>query len=139
MALGTAIGVVFTPCHRWPVKVDPNISCRLGRGLWHAGAGRHGLTHGAEALEAVEQTGARWYEAETYRIKVTLLLHQAVPDAAQAETCFQQALDIARHQEAKAWELRAAISLARLWQSQGKRQEAYDLLTPVYEWFYRGV
>jgi predicted ATPase len=67
-----------------------------------------------------------------------LLLHQAVPDAAQAEACFQQALDIAHRQEAKSWELRAATGLARLWQSQGKRQDATDLLVPVYEWFTEG-
>jgi predicted ATPase/class 3 adenylate cyclase len=97
-----------------------------------------GLAMVAEALELIEQTGARWYEAETYRIKGTLLLLQAVPDAAQAEACFQHALDIARHQEAKSWELRAATSLARLWQSQGKRQEAHDLLAPVYAWFTEG-
>jgi predicted ATPase len=97
-----------------------------------------GLVMVAEALALVEQTEVRWYEAETYRIKGTLLLHQAVPDAAQAEACFQQALAIARHQEAKSWELRAATHLARLWQSQGKRQEAYDLLAPVYEWFTEG-
>jgi predicted ATPase len=92
----------------------------------------------AEALDLVEQTGVRWYEAETYRIKGTVLLHQATPDAAQAEACFQQALDIARRQEAKSWELRAATSPARLWQAQGKRQEAVDLLAPVYEWFTEG-
>jgi predicted ATPase len=80
----------------------------------------------------------RVYEAEAHRIKGTLLLHQAVPDAAQAEVCFQQALDIARQQEAKSWELRAATSLTRLWQSQGKRQEAHDLLASVYEWFPEG-
>ena len=54
------------------------------------------------------------------------------------ELCFQQALDIARRQEAKSWELRAAASLARLWQSQNKRQDAYDLLAPVYKWFTEG-
>jgi len=97
-----------------------------------------GLSMVTEALELVEQTGARWYEAETYRIKGTLLLRQAVPDAVQAETCFQQALAIARHQEATSWELRAATSLARLWQAQGRRQEAHDLLAPVYEWFTEG-
>jgi predicted ATPase len=97
-----------------------------------------GLPLVTEALALVEQTEVRWYEAETYRIKGTLLLHQAVPDAAQAETCFQQALNIARHQEAKSWELRAATSLARLWQSQDKRQAAYDLLAPVYGWFTEG-
>jgi class 3 adenylate cyclase/predicted ATPase len=97
-----------------------------------------GLSLVAEALALVEQTGVRWYEAETYRIKGTLLLHQAVPDALQAEACFQQALAIARRQEAKSWELRAATSLARLWQTQGKRQEAHDLLAPVYAWFTEG-
>jgi hypothetical protein len=68
----------------------------------------------------------------------TLLLHQADPDAAQVEACFQQALALARHQEAKSWELCAATSLARLWQAQDKRQDAYDLLAPVYEWFAEG-
>ncbi len=73
-----------------------------------------------------------------YRLRGELLLQQTAPDASQAETCLQQALAIARHQEAKSWELRAATSLARLWQSQDKRQEAYDLLAPVYEWFTEG-
>jgi len=54
------------------------------------------------------------------------------------ETCFQQALDVARLQEAKSLELRAAMSLGRLWQQQGKRQEAYDLLAPIYHWFTEG-
>ena len=63
---------------------------------------------------------------------------QAVPDTAQAEACFQQALDVARHQQAKSLELRAAMSLAKLWQSQDKRQDAYDLLAPVYHWFTEG-
>jgi predicted ATPase len=105
------------------------------------GAGRRaaeGVVVLAEALVLVEQTGARWNEAEIYRIKGTLLLHQAVPDAAQAAACFQQALAIARQQQAKSLELRAAMSLARLWQSQSKRQEAHDLLAPVYEWFTEG-
>ena len=97
-----------------------------------------GVSLVTETLELVVQTGVRWYEAETYRIKGSLLLHQAVPDAAQAEACFQQALAIARHQEAKSWELRAATSLARLWQAQDKRQEAHDLLAPVYGWFTEG-
>jgi predicted ATPase len=75
---------------------------------------------------------------QTYRIKGTLLLHQADPDAAQVEACFQQALALACHQEAKSWELCAATSLARLWQAQDKRQDAYDLLAPVYNWFTEG-
>jgi predicted ATPase len=67
-----------------------------------------------------------------------LLLQQAIPDAAQAEACFQQALAIARRQQAKSWELRAAMSLARLWQQQGKRAEARELLAPIYGWFTEG-
>jgi predicted ATPase len=78
------------------------------------------------------------YAAELSRLQGALLLQQAVPDAAQAEACFQQALAIARQQQAKSWELRAATSLARLWQAQDKRQEAYDVLAPVYAWFTEG-
>jgi predicted ATPase len=67
-----------------------------------------------------------------------LLLQQAVPEPAQAAACFQQALTIARRQQAKSWELRAAVSLSRLWQRQGKRAAAYALLTPLYDWFTEG-
>ena len=67
-----------------------------------------------------------------------LLLQHAVPDASQAEACFQQALAGARHQQAKSLELRAAMSLARLWQRQGKRAEAHALLAPIYGWFTEG-
>ncbi len=65
-------------------------------------------------------------------------MQQDIPDAHQIETCFYQALDIFRHQQTRSIELRAATSLARLWQSQGKRQDAYDLLAPVYGWFTEG-
>jgi predicted ATPase len=65
-------------------------------------------------------------------------LRQATPDATQAEACFQQALDVARRQRAKSWELRAAMSLARLCQQQGKRAEAHALLAPIYGWFTEG-
>ena len=65
-------------------------------------------------------------------------LQQAIPDEAQAEICFHQAIDIARHQQAKSWELRAAVSLSRLWQRQGKRAEALHLLAEVYGWFTEG-
>jgi predicted ATPase len=67
-----------------------------------------------------------------------LLLRQAVPDTAQAEACFQQALAIARRQQARSWELRAALSLSRLWQQQGQRAAARDLLAPIYAWFTEG-
>ena len=67
-----------------------------------------------------------------------LLLRQTVPQQAEAEACFQRALDVARRQEAKALELRAAMSLSRLWQEQGKRAEAHAILAPVYSWFAEG-
>jgi predicted ATPase len=92
----------------------------------------------AEALAMVDTTGERHTEAELHRLHGELLLRQAVPDAPQAEACFQRALDVARHQQAKSWELRAATSLARLWQRQGKRAEARELLAPIYGWFTEG-
>jgi len=95
-----------------------------------------GLAMLAEALAAVDKTD--FYEAPLYGLKGELLLGQTVPDASQAEVCFQQALSIARRQQAKSWELRAAMSLARLWQQQGKRTEAHDLLAPIYGWFTEG-
>jgi predicted ATPase len=67
-----------------------------------------------------------------------LLLRQSVTATVQAEACFQQALTIARRQKARSWELRAATSLARLWQQQGKRAEAHELLAPIYSWFTEG-
>jgi predicted ATPase len=105
------------------------------------GAGGHpdaGLTILAEALAVLDTTEVCDYDAELSRLRGALLLQQAVPDAVQAEACFHQALDVARQQQAKSWELRAATSLARLWQSQGKRQDAYDVLAPVYHWFTEG-
>jgi predicted ATPase len=92
----------------------------------------------SDALGAVEESGQRHYEAEAYRFKGELHLREARPDADQAEACFQRALGIARHQNAKSWELRAAMSLARLWRDQDKRAEARDLLAPVYGWFTEG-
>ena len=82
--------------------------------------------------------GERWYEAERHRLKGDLLLVLSADHQVEAETCFQQALDVARHQQTKSWELRAAMSLARLWQQQGKRTEAHELLAPVYGWFTEG-
>jgi predicted ATPase len=92
----------------------------------------------AEALTVVDKTGERWYEPELHRLKGVLLLQLSSDHQDEAEACFQQSLDIARQQQAKSWELRAATSLARLWQQQGKRQDAYDLLAPVYNWFTEG-
>ena len=97
-----------------------------------------GLTVLTEALPLTDKTGARWYEPELYRLKGVLLLQQASDHQAEAENCFHTAISIARSQQAKSFELRAATSLARLWQQQSKRQEAYDLLAPVYNWFTEG-
>ena len=97
-----------------------------------------GLTALSEALALVEKTGERYYEAELHRLKGELLLQHAAPEVSHAETCFQQSLDIARRQQAKSLELRAAMSLSRLWHQQGKRDEAYALLAPIYGWFTEG-
>ncbi len=86
----------------------------------------------------MDKTGERIDEAELHRLKGHPLLQLSSDNHTEAETCFHQALDIARNQQAKSWELRAAASLARLWQSQDKRQDAYDLLEPVYGWFTEG-
>jgi predicted ATPase len=91
------------------------------------------------ALEIANRSEEGYGLAEIHRLKGCILLQQGGEDATRvAEACFHQALDIARRQHAKSWELRAAMSLARLWQSQGKRQAAYDLLAPVYDWFTEG-
>jgi predicted ATPase len=97
-----------------------------------------GLTVLADAVRRVGTTGERWREAEMHRLRGELLLTVSAAHHGEAESCFRQALAIARHQQAKSWELRTATSLARLWQFQGKRQEAYDLLSPVYNWFTEG-
>jgi class 3 adenylate cyclase/predicted ATPase len=97
-----------------------------------------GLRLLAQALPLWEASERRDSLTEAYRLQGALLLQQAIPDAARAEACFQQALALARRQQAKSWELRAAMSLARLWQHQGKRDEACNLLAPIYGWFTEG-
>jgi TOMM system kinase/cyclase fusion protein len=96
-----------------------------------------GLTVLTEALTHVDTTGERCYEPELYRLK-GMLLQQSSDNHAEAPACFQQALDLARAQQAKSLELRAAMSLSRLWQQQGKCTEARELLAPVYGWFTEG-
>jgi TOMM system kinase/cyclase fusion protein len=103
-----------------------------------AGQAEEGLPLLAEALAVMDAIEERYYEAELYRLQGELLLVHAAPQHAEAEICFRQALDIARHQQAKSLELRATMSLSRLWQRQGKHQEAYDLLAPIYGWFTEG-
>jgi predicted ATPase len=102
------------------------------------GQTEEGLSLLAAALALVHKTGERFCEPELYRLKGELLLAQSTRQTVEAETCFHQALDIARRQEAKSWELRAAMSLSRLWQRQGKRDAARQLLAEVYGWFTEG-
>jgi predicted ATPase/class 3 adenylate cyclase len=91
-----------------------------------------------EAMKAVETTKERWCEAEVHRMAGEITLLSPGPDAAKAETYFGRALAVARQQQAKSWELRAAMSMARLWRDQGKAQQARELLAPVYGWFTEG-
>jgi predicted ATPase/predicted negative regulator of RcsB-dependent stress response len=91
-----------------------------------------------EALARVDQLEERWFEADLLRLKGQALLVMSPEHAGEAETCYQQALAVARDQGARLWELRAATSLARLWRDQGTRTEARDLLAPVYGWFTEG-
>jgi predicted ATPase len=104
----------------------------------HLGHTEDGLQALAEASTLVEQHEECWWEAEVHRLRGVVLLKQPVPQPAEAETWLQRALDVARRQEAKALELRAAMSLGRLWQQQGKQAEAYALLAPIYGWFTEG-
>jgi predicted ATPase len=131
----------------------PPVLTQLAEVSWQTGQPEEGLRLLAEALAVLDTTGERWWEAELHRLRGELVRQSAarsataavsIPDVelqtrdAEAETCFQQALAVARRQQAKSLELRAAISLSRLWQRQGKRPEAYELLAPVYHWFTEG-
>jgi len=91
-----------------------------------------------EALSAVETTKERWYEAEINRIGGEIALRLPQLGSPQAEAFFERALTIARAQQAKSWELRAAMSAARLWRAQGMRAKANALLAPIYGWFTEG-
>src|SRR4030095_4217301 len=104
----------------------------------HLGHTEDGLQALAEAHTLVEQHEERWWEAEISRLRGVLLLRQTGTPQGEAETWLQCALDVARRQEAKSLQLRAAMSLSRLWQQQGKRAEARALLAPVYGWFTEG-
>ena len=97
-----------------------------------------GLAIISDALAAVEATGERYYEAELHRLKGEILLAISGDNAAEGEICFNRALEIARNQKAKSLELRAAMSLCRLWQQKGKQIEARPLLTEIYNWFTEG-
>ena len=91
-----------------------------------------------EAVMLMEKTKERWYEAEVNRTAGEIALLSPEQDTEKAEAYFERALSIARQQQAKSWELRTAMSMARLWRDQGRRAEAHDLLAPVYGWFTEG-
>ena len=118
----------------WLLGLIADLSGRDGR----TAEGLHILS---EALALIDTTAERWYEAELYRLKGALL---RMTDGGRPmaddppEVCFQKALEIARHQQSKSLELRAATSLANVWQSQGNRNEAHELLAPVYNWVTEG-
>jgi predicted ATPase len=102
------------------------------RAGWTAAA----LARLGEALEAASAYQERWFEAEIHRLRGEMLRDSG--DRASAEACFRTAIDIARHQNAKLWELRSSVSLAEMLRDQGKRTAARDLLAPVYDWFTEG-
>jgi len=91
-----------------------------------------------EAMTTVETTKESWCEAELHRMAGEIALLSGEPDAARAEAYFERTLAVARKQQAKSWELRAAMSMARFKRDQGKAQQARELLAPVYGWFTEG-
>jgi predicted ATPase len=119
-------------------RIPIHLGC-LAEALATNGRIEEALVTITEALEVTERTGEHWSEAELHRLKGEMLRVQDKLDATgEAETCFHRSLDIARRQSAKSWELRTAISFACLWRDQNNRQEAQNLLTPVYNWFSEG-
>jgi len=129
MAAFQALGVkLYLPCYL----------AMLAEAYDSMGQAEEALRMLAEALRVADKTGEYVYKAELYRLQGELLLQQATGSGDEAEACFHQALDIARRQQAKSWELRTAMSLARLWQRQGKHAEARTLLAPIYGWFTEG-
>ena len=116
----------------------PLFHALLAQGYARCGKFEDGLKSLDDAFDAFRRNGEKLWEAELHRLKGELLLSISDGNGAEAETCFKKAIEIARGQSAKSFELRAAMSLARLWQGEGKRSEARDLLAPVYDWFTEG-
>jgi len=117
----------------------PHLVALLAEAYGRAGQPERGLLTIDEALTEVERTGERLYEAMLHCIKGEVLLAQGGDGAEpQAETCFQRAIAVARQQQARSWELRATMSLCRLWQGQGKQEDAHQMLTEIYDWFTEG-
>jgi predicted ATPase len=120
------------------VQAVPFLCTILAEVYARLGHPEDGLQALAEAHALVEQHEERWWEAEVYRLRGVLLLQQTLTPQEEAEAGLQQARTVAQSQQAKSLELRAAMSLARLWQRQGKRAEARELLVPIYGWFTEG-
>ncbi len=121
----------------------PHFLALLAQVYGKTGRAMEGLTLLAEALATANKNEERYYEPELHRLKGELTLQSGVRSSQsrveeQAEECFYKAIDIARRQRAKSWELRAATSLGRLWQSQGKKEQARQLLAETYGWFTEG-
>jgi predicted ATPase len=110
----------------------------LGEALAQDGRLDEALSLLEDHIAAVSDTGEPWCAAELHRRRGQLLLQGTVPDFAKAEAEFLQAMDIARRQSAKLWELRAAVSLAHLWRDQDRKSDAHHLLSPIYAWFTEG-
>jgi predicted ATPase len=89
-------------------------------------------------MTTLEATGERWVEAEVHRVAGELALNSPISDKAKAEEYFERSIAVARRQQAKLWELRAAMSMARLWRDQDKRDKARNILAPLYNWFTEG-
>jgi predicted ATPase len=121
-----------------PESLRPYWLITLAEVYGQAGQPQAGLQVLAEALRLMATAEVRWWEAEGCRLQGELLLQLPSPDVPQAEAAFRRALEVARHQQAKALELRAALSLARLWQGQGQAIAARQLLAEIYGWFTEG-
>jgi predicted ATPase len=116
----------------------PHALCLLAEACGEAGRLDDGLSALTEAIAAADEHGIRQYEAEAHRLKGELLLRRDHSKAAEAQSCFQRAIEIARNQSAKSLELRATMSLARLLAKEGRRDEARAMLAEIYEWFTEG-
>ena len=123
---------------RGPEREQSYFDALVGETYGIIGETEEGLATVNETLARVQTTGERFYEAELYRIKGELLLAHDAADEKQAEGCFQNALKVARGHSAKSLELRAAMSLSRLWQKQDKKDDARKLLGDIYGWFTEG-
>jgi DNA-binding winged helix-turn-helix (wHTH) protein/predicted ATPase len=139
-AAGVALIVKSLAAHEvaGPKLFRPYRLALLAEAYGQAGQFEAGLETLAEALTQVAATEERCWEAELHRLKGVLLLQRSKSDVSQAEACFRRALDVARRQQAKSLELRAALSLSRLWLQQGQRPAARELLAPIYGWFTEG-